>query len=72
MPGKNPWNNRTALVAVAFAFFAGLLGALALRDDTRPAQHVGERVSRDAVNWRVPVAFGTNLPALGDNILLVA
>jgi TRAP-type mannitol/chloroaromatic compound transport system substrate-binding protein len=72
MPGKNPWNNRTALVAVAFAFFAGLLGALALRDDARPAQHVGESVSREAVNWRVPVAFGTNLPALGDNILLVA
>jgi len=69
---KNPWNNTTALVAVAFAFIAGLTGALALRDDARPAPGVGEADVRAAVKWRVPVAFGTNLPALGDNILQVS
>ncbi len=26
----------------------------------------------DKVRWKVPIAFGTNLPALGDNILYVA
>lgn len=26
----------------------------------------------ESIRWRVPVAFGTNLPALGDNILYVA
>lgn len=31
MTQQNPWNNKTALIAVAFAFFAGLVGALALR-----------------------------------------
>ncbi|MFT5803067.1 MAG: TRAP-type mannitol/chloroaromatic compound transport system substrate-binding protein [Candidatus Paceibacteria bacterium] len=71
-PVSNPWNNTTALIAVAFAFFAGLLGALTLRHDARPEQAVGESEVRAAINWRVPVAFGTNLPALGDNIPEVA
>ncbi len=65
-------SNRAALVAVVFAFVAGLIGSLALR----PANPVDARLSDEAartvrLHWRVPVAFGTNLKALGDNILYV-
>ena len=77
----NPWNNRTALIAIVFAFLAGLIGALALRTGSGLEESVDPAVAssrlemptqRRKVSWRVPVAFGTNLPALGDNILLVA
>lgn len=77
MPVKNPWNNRTALFAVAVAFCVGVLGALALRSSNESAQISvvdadGSGNSLNPINWRVPVAFGTNLPALGDNILYVS
>jgi TRAP-type mannitol/chloroaromatic compound transport system substrate-binding protein len=63
-------SSRAALTAVLTAFFVGLLASLALR----PAPN---RIDPDSVGparevrWRVPVAFGTNLPALGDNALFV-
>lgn len=70
---KSPWNNKTAAVAIIFAFAAGLIGALALRASN---DHVLRSSEGDApvaeIRWRVPVAFGTNLPALGDNILDVS
>lgn len=74
MSGKNPWNNTTALIAIVIAFLVGLVGALALRSgdagsDNRMA-HDTDRPER--IHWRVPVAFSTNLPALGDNVLLVS
>ncbi|MDJ0897023.1 MAG: TRAP transporter substrate-binding protein [Alphaproteobacteria bacterium] len=48
--------------AVAFGAAAALLaGTLAA-----PA------LAADKVRWKVPIAFGTNLPALGDNILYVS
>ena len=72
MRDKNPWNNKTALVAVLVAFLLGLVGALALRQDNRPVNLTNKNPERSAIRWRVPVAFGTNLPALGDNILFVA
>lgn len=74
MTQQNPWNNKTALIAVAFAFLAGLVGALALRQPGQPARVVDKFVASESspVEWRVPVAFGTNLPALGDNILYVS
>ncbi|MEX2326877.1 MAG: TRAP transporter substrate-binding protein [Pseudomonadales bacterium] len=56
-----------------FAFTAGLIGALALRtsnDHTVQTSDSDEPLAQ--VRWRVPVAFGTNLPALGDNILHVS
>ncbi|CCQ74544.1 TRAP transporter substrate-binding protein [Magnetospira sp. QH-2] len=31
-----------------------------------------DALSADKVRWKVPIAFGSNLPALGDNILYVA
>ena len=71
---KNPWNNRTAGFAVLIAFCAGLVIALAFREShtLAPGNTGAEGTSLPAIHWRVPVAFGTNLPALGDNILIVA
>lgn len=74
---KNPWNNRTALVAVFVAFLVGLMGALSIRSSIVPAGNNAATLSpgsgnQQAIHWRVPVAFGTNLPALGDNILYVS
>lgn len=64
-------SNRAALVAVLTAFFVGALGALALR----PARPIGSGIA-DAplasVRWRMPSAFGTNLPAIGENPVQVA
>jgi len=62
----NRLSNRAALVAVLTAFCVGLLASLALRPATRGADSTGgERLAH--VRWRMPSAFGTNLPALGDN-----
>ncbi len=73
---QNPWNNRTALVAIVVAFLLGLMGALSLRSTDRhfiiTENDTGKAAQLAPINWRVPVAFGTNLPALGDNILHVA
>jgi TRAP-type mannitol/chloroaromatic compound transport system substrate-binding protein len=70
---KNPWNNRTAGIAVLVAFCSGLVIALALREGNAPVAVInGEGSSLPPIHWRVPVAFGTNLPALVDNILIVA
>lgn len=69
------WNNRTALVAVVIAFLSGLLGALSLRGSGNNSLGESSSVSlgdQPVIHWRVPVAFGTNLPALGDNILYVS
>ena len=71
MAGKNPWNNRSATFAVVTAFLVGLVGALALRSNGTQIQ-VASETQQARIQWRVPVAFGTNLPALGDNILYVA
>lgn len=66
-------SNREALVAVVVALVVGGLGSLALR---APARHdvtsTGPAGSERNVRWRLPVAFGTNLPALGDNVLYVS
>lgn len=73
--------NRAALIAVCVAFATGLLASLALRPagiaapDTTGTGHTTDdtlRVSDDRLRWRIPVAFNTNLPGLGDNILYVA
>ena len=61
-------SGRSAIVAVSMAFFVGVIGALSLKpisvvDETYDAS------DRPVVRWRVPSAFGTNLPALGENAL---
>jgi TRAP-type mannitol/chloroaromatic compound transport system permease small subunit/TRAP-type C4-dicarboxylate transport system substrate-binding protein len=64
---------RAFLLGVCVAFLTGLLAAVALR----PAGPTGAGATGapdgagPGLRWRVPVAFGTNLPALGDNILAV-
>ncbi len=69
-------SQRAALVAVIVAFLVGIIGSLAIRP---PHARVGAASPQDAgnpaeirIHWRVPVAFATNLPALGDNALYVA
>jgi len=64
-------SNRAALIAVTTAFLVGVLATLALRPTS---QGVGgeEAGPSPQVRWRVPVAFATNLPALGDNALYVS
>jgi TRAP-type mannitol/chloroaromatic compound transport system substrate-binding protein len=82
--GQRQISQRAAGVAVAIAFAAGLLGSLALRpagpaaDDLRTpgggGTSTGDQgtVATTAFRWRMPVAFGTNLPALGDNALHIS
>jgi TRAP-type mannitol/chloroaromatic compound transport system substrate-binding protein len=65
------------LVAVAVAFAAGLIGSLAVRPPggagVAPASGGNtETAATPAMHWRMPVAFATNLPALGDNALYVS
>jgi TRAP-type mannitol/chloroaromatic compound transport system substrate-binding protein len=73
MGSRNPWNNRTAAVAICCAFVVGLVAALALRDGSTVSPDRRTSVEQlKPVAWRIPVAFGTNLPGLGDNILRVA
>ena len=70
---RNPWNNRTAVFAVMVAFVAGVIIALAFREGNNTSTGIVDSSEQLApIHWRVPVAFGTNLPALGDNILIVA
>jgi len=68
--------NRAALLAVCVAFATGLLASLALRPPGEMAaetsQPEGNTPSSSRLNWRIPVAFNSNLPGLGDNILYVA
>ncbi|HSG89403.1 MAG TPA: TRAP transporter substrate-binding protein [Pseudomonadales bacterium] len=62
-------------VGVLVAFCAGLVGSLALRPPGAPAVSIADDPAaartQASIRWRVPAAFGTNLPALGDNILYV-
>jgi TRAP-type mannitol/chloroaromatic compound transport system substrate-binding protein len=68
---------REALVAVLVAFVVGVTGALSLRpasnsgsaerSESAPAPDRGPRL-----RWRVSSAFGTQLPALGENAVQVA
>jgi TRAP-type mannitol/chloroaromatic compound transport system substrate-binding protein len=67
------WNNRSALVAIVTSFAVGLLASLALRDEAPEVQRsIGGEDSQVQIKWRVPIAFSTNLPALGDNIVWVS
>ena len=53
----------------------GILGSLALRPPGQAsvvASPAGESALIEPFRWRVPVAFGTNLEVIGDNVLLVA
>ena len=59
-------------MAIVFAFLAGLVGALSLRDAPAQQAVASGGTANPPVHWRVPTAFGTNLPAVGDNIVRVS
>ena len=59
-------SNRSALVAVIIAFLVGGIATLALRPHA-PASEPSEASGDSPVRWRMPTAFATHLPALGDN-----
>ncbi len=64
---------REAFVAVVVAFLVGGLAASSLRS-AREGTGLGDAAGAGApaLRWRVTSAFGTHLPALGDNALEVA
>ncbi len=64
-------SKRAALFAVCTALAVGIIGSLAIRPRSRPL-HSEETVTITATRWRLPSAFGTNLPVLGDNPVWVA
>jgi TRAP-type mannitol/chloroaromatic compound transport system substrate-binding protein len=59
-------SNRSILVAILIAFATGLIASLALRPASREV-HLGEQAVGQVVQWRVPTAFGSHLPGLGEN-----
>lgn len=71
-PGRGGLSNRAGLVAVITAFCVGAISTLALRPPTHPLRATGEVQASAPVHWKLPVAFGTQLPALGDNALFLA
>jgi TRAP-type mannitol/chloroaromatic compound transport system substrate-binding protein len=68
-------SQRAALVAVIVAFLVGIIGSLAIRPPGSAAAATAtasDGTTESRIHWRLPVAFATNLPALGDNVLYVA
>ena len=67
-------SKREALVAVLVAFLVGIVGALSLRPNVGTGGSLGGSTGdRGALlRWRVTSAFGTHLPALGENPVQVA
>ena len=61
-----------ALLAILVAFIVGVITSLTVRPPVKTITADGEAAATEKVRWKVPVAFGTNLPALGDNILYVS
>jgi TRAP-type mannitol/chloroaromatic compound transport system substrate-binding protein len=67
-------SQRAAAVAVIVALVTGLIGSLAVGPPgaAPPALVAAREGTLERFRWRVPVAFATNLPALGDNALYVS
>ena len=59
-------SKRAALFAVCIALSVGVIASLAIRPPSQQV-HNGSGTNLEPARWRLPVAFGTNLPALGDN-----
>jgi TRAP-type mannitol/chloroaromatic compound transport system substrate-binding protein len=62
-------SHRAAAVAVLVAFVVGLIGSLALRPAGGSAKMQEARDGAQAlrISWRLPVAFPSTMPVLGDN-----
>jgi TRAP-type mannitol/chloroaromatic compound transport system substrate-binding protein len=67
-------SNRAALFAVVMALIVGVVGSLALRPPSRDrnASSSSNPHAENTLHWKLPVAFGTHLPALGDNALYIS
>ena len=67
--------NRSAAIAVCVAFGVGVLGAMSLMPPSRGVAPVSDgnagASTAALLSWRVPAAFSTNLPVIGDNVLYV-
>ena len=65
--------HRAALTAVIIAFIAGIAGSLAIRPpggaERGAAAIANGRTQR--IHWRMPVAFQTTMPTIGDNPVYV-
>ena len=70
-PPRSGLSNRAALFAVCVALAVGVIASLALRPATRPLDGTTLANAEPRVRWRIPSAFGTNLPGIGDNALFV-
>jgi len=68
-------SNRAALIAVITAFLVGIIGSLAVRPpgatSTSAAMPQDQTETRARIQWRLPVAFQSTLPVLGDNPIYV-
>jgi len=58
-------------VAIATAFVVGGVAALSLRPAAQGTHQPAARAGAP-LHWRVPSAYGTNLPGLGDNAIFVS
>ncbi len=66
---------RAAAFAVAVSLLVGVLASLAIRPPGASAvapTKITAAVAKEKVHWKLPIAVGTNLQALGDNVLYVA
>ena len=65
-------SRRAFALGVSFAvLFTALATASLLPGAESLAQRPERTAAQETLRWRLPVAFGTQLPALGDNILMV-
>ena len=65
-------SRRAFALGVSFAvLFTALATASLLPGAETSGQSAAKAGARESLRWRLPVAFGTQLPALGDNILTV-
>jgi TRAP-type mannitol/chloroaromatic compound transport system substrate-binding protein len=64
-------SNRAVLGLVATAFIVGIAASLAVRAPGAASKRTaaGGAAALETIKWRLPVAFATNLPALGDGIV---
>ena len=70
--GRGGLSNRAALIAVVTAFIVGGMASLALRPVDGVKRVQASEIAVSNVRWKLPIAFGTQLPALGDNALFIS
>ena len=81
-PRKPSMSLAAATLAILVAFVVGLFASLAVRPRTQVVDTAGKKViaetagsagaAAEQIRWRVPVAFKSTLPGLGDTIVTVA